>query len=235
MSNSEFRFKRFVVQQDRCAMKVSTDGVLLGAWADTQHARRILDIGTGTGLLALMAAQRDPSATIDAIEVDPDAAYQARENVLASPWADRIRVHHMDVRRMVVSELFDLVLCNPPYYGGEMQASDVRTSIAKHGASLTFTELMTVVDRVLAPMGRASFIIPIEREKELEDRARSLRLFPERSAQVVYLEGRRPKRLMVEFTREQLPRREETLSVEQAPGVYSEAYRRLMAPFMLHF
>lgn len=235
MSNSEFRFKQFVVQQDRCAMKVSTDGVLLGAWAALDGACRILDIGTGTGLLALMAAQRNPSATIDAIEVDHDAAEQAMENVRASPWADRIRVHHIDARRMAVAEPYDRVVCNPPYYGGEMQASDVRTSVAKHGASLTFSELMIVVDRVLSPIGLASFIIPSGRQKELEGHAAARGLLPERVAHVVYTEGRSPKRLMIDFTRSASGRREETLTVERSPGVYSEAYHRLLAPFMLHF
>ena len=235
MSNAEFRFKQFVVQQDRCAMEVSTDGVLLGAWADLERACRILDIGTGTGLLALMAAQRNPSATIDAIEVDTEAVDQAIRNVFSSPWSGRIRVHHMDVRRIVVTEPFDHVICNPPYYGGEMRSSDVRTSIAKHSASLSFEELMAVVDRVLSAIGRASFIIPFGREKELVGHAVALGLMPERVAHVVYTEGRSPKRLMIDFTRTASGRSEETLTVERSPGVYSETYRRLLAPFMLHF
>jgi tRNA1Val (adenine37-N6)-methyltransferase len=98
--NPQFAFKQFRVQQDRCALKVGTDGVVLGAWANVEEAKRILDIGTGTGLLALMAAQRAPGARIDAVEIDEAAAEQAAENVAASPWADRVRVHRMDVRRM---------------------------------------------------------------------------------------------------------------------------------------
>ena len=114
MPKPEFRFKRFTIRQDRCALKVGTDGVLFGAWANYEGARRILDIGTGTGVLALIAAQRNNEASIDAVEIDDASAEQAAENVAASPWSDRVRVHRMDVRRMKAGEPYDLIICNPP-------------------------------------------------------------------------------------------------------------------------
>ncbi|MBK8339943.1 MAG: methyltransferase [Flavobacteriales bacterium] len=166
MPKAEFRFKQFTVQQDRCSMKVSTDGVLFGAWADYANAKRILDIGTGTGLLALIAAQRNTEAWIDALEIDDDAAAQAAENVAASPWADRIRVHRADARRVHAGDPYDLILCNPPYYSGYSASPDARIGLAKHSGELTFPELIDAVGKHLAPTGRLAVIIPANREKQ---------------------------------------------------------------------
>src|SRR5690606_18064671 len=128
---------------DRCAMKVGTDGVLLGAWARHPGAAHILDIGTGTGLLALIAAQRNPAALIDAVEVDAGAAQQARENVAASPWPERIRVYHADVRNWAAPEEgYDLILCNPPFYTGHRPSRDARTATAKHDVAIGLDQLV---------------------------------------------------------------------------------------------
>ncbi len=235
MPNPQFAFKQFRVQQDRCALKVGTDGVVLGAWANVEEAKRILDIGTGTGLLALMAAQRAPGARIDAVEIDEAAAEQAAENVAASPWADRVRVHRMDVRRMRASEPYDRILCNPPFYAGEMDAADARTGVAKHSGELTFEQLIEAVRTLLAEDGRFACIIPLNREAELLELAEVAWLGVERRCVLHYLEGRPPKRVLLELVRGGGAAVEEELTVEHAPGAFTEAYRTLLKDFMLKF
>ncbi len=236
MPNDFFQFKRFTVRQDRSALKVGTDGVLLGAWADYSGAKRILDIGTGTGLLALIAAQRNPEATIDAVEIDDASAEQAEENVAASPWADRIRVHRMDVRRMRASEPYDVIICNPPFYPGEMASADERVDVAKHGAGLMFPELVELVDRVLAPHGRLSVILPKNRAFDFVGDAERLEIFPSRECDVRYLASKPPKRILLELKRgEQATTSEEITIEESGPFDYSKRYRELLSDLMLKF
>lgn len=230
-----FQFKQFTIHQDRCALKVGTDGVVLGAWASVENAKRILDIGTGTGLLALMAAQRNLGAWIDAVEIDDASAVQAAENVTASPWADRVRVHRMDVRRLRASDPYDLILCNPPFYAGEMDSPDARTGVAKHGGELTFAQLVEAVRTLLADDGRFACIIPLNREAELLELAESAWLGVERRCVLRYLEGRPPKRVLLELVRGGGIAVEEELTVEHAPGAFTEAYRTLLKDFMLKF
>ncbi len=230
----DFRFKQFTLRQDRCALKVGTDAVVLGAWADVDGAR-ILDIGAGTGVLALMAAQRNPAARIDAVEIDDASAEQAGENAAASPWAPRVRVHRMDVRRLHADAPFDRILCNPPFYAGEMGSPDARTGVAKHGGGLRFAELLDVVDRMLAEQGRFACIIPLNREATLRAIAAAHGLGAARRCVLHYLEGRPPKRVLLELDRAGGDLREEQLLVEHRPGVFSTAYRALLAPFLLKF
>jgi len=236
MPNPWFRFKQFTVRQDRCAMKVSTDGVLLGAWTKYANASRILDIGTGTGVLALIAAQRNPTAIIDAVEIDAVSAEQARENVAASPWPDRVNVFHADVRHWNYDERYDLVLCNPPFYKGHQASSDARTAMAKHELSLDLAALMRVVDHRCTAQGRACIIIPVDRLEELNTLAASHGFHRLRKCLVYYLFNKLPKRVLVEFSR-QFDGSEEIseLVIEQAPGEFSPEYRALLSDLELHF
>lgn len=183
-SHQQFQFKQFLVKQDRCAMKVGTDGVLLGAWAE--GGQRVLDIGTGTGLIALMMAQRFPEAVIDAIDIDLDAVEQARENVFASPFADRITVvncalqdyvpAHLhtvfpvedDVRQMGV---YDAIVCNPPFFVDSLKNPDKKRAIARHTDSLPFRLLMKRVASLLTADGICSLVLPVEVKYVVEDEA----------------------------------------------------------------
>lgn len=236
MPKPSFRFKQFTVQQDRCAMKVSTDGVLFGAWVDYAGAARILDIGTGTGLLALIAAQRNAMARIDAVEIDAEAASQAAENAAASPWSDRVRIHAMDVRRLHSAEPFDLVVCNPPYYADYSRSPDVRIDLAKHSGELRFDALVAAVERLLAPAGRFALILPLNREQELLTLAARVGLPPVRRCVVRYVPHRPPKRVLLELDRSGRPPRAEELCVERSgPFDYSPEYRALLADLMLGF
>lgn len=236
MPNHHFHFKRFSIRQDRSALKVGTDGVLLGAWTDYSGAQRILDIGTGTGLLALIAAQRNSGAMIDAVEIDDASAEQAVENAAASPWAERIRVHRMDARRMKASEPYDLIICNPPFYPGEMASTDDRVGVAKHSGGLTFQELIEVVDRLLAPRGRLNVILPKNRVLDFDGHADQAGLNPSRQCDVRYLASKPPKRMLIELKRgEQATTNEEVTVEENGPSEYSVKYRALLSDLMLKF
>ncbi|HNR55014.1 MAG TPA: methyltransferase [Flavobacteriales bacterium] len=236
MPKPSFRFKQFTIQQDRCALKVGTDGVLFGAWVNYTDAERILDIGTGTGVLALIAAQRNATASVDAVEIDDAAAEQAAENAAASPWSDRVRVHRMDVRRMTASERFDLIICNPPYYAGYSTAADERVGLAKHSDELQFDELLDAVDRLLAPAGRFAVIIPLNRERAFLQEAERMRLFPARRCVVKYVSHRPAKRLLLELDRAGGAVREEELTIERTgPFDYTPEYRALISDLMLNF
>lgn len=230
-----FRFKKFTVRQDRCSLKVGTDGVVLGAWANIAQAERILDIGTGTGLLALMCAQRNPIASVDAIEMDDPSAEQAEENVAASPWADRIRVHRMDVRKMKSDRRYDLIICNPPYYSGDMSSPDERAGVAKHSCELSFSDLAKVVSDHLSDPGRFACIIPLRREGEMISLLYDLGIYPMRRCELKYLEDRPVKQLLLEFARDENEVRSELLIVEHQPGEFTIQYKYLLQDFLLKF
>jgi tRNA1Val (adenine37-N6)-methyltransferase len=162
MSNTYFRFRQFTINQDRCAMKVGTDGVLLGAWVTIESAKNILDIGTGTGLIALMLAQRS-CAQIDAIEIDAEAATQAAENANSSDWRERINIICTSLQEYSLSGPgYDLIVTNPPYFSNSLPAPDWKRNLARHNHQLTFSELLAGIQRLLLPKGRFGIVLPTE-------------------------------------------------------------------------
>jgi tRNA1Val (adenine37-N6)-methyltransferase len=239
MSTSTFQFRQFTIHQDRTAMKVGTDGVLLGAWTPVANARRILDIGTGTGLIALMAAQRNPTALIDALEIDAEAAAQAQDNVNASPWADRIRVLHTDFLTYApTSDVapYDVILSNPPFFTETLQSPDARRAAARHAASsLPFEQLIAGAASLLAPEGVLALIYPYATDSEVQTAAIRAQLYCSDLCTVCTTPTKPPKRLMALF-RPSAPDygfRRSTLSIHAAGGAYSEEYRRLTQEFYL--
>lgn len=169
---SSFRFKQFTIHQHLCAMKVGTDGTLLGAWA--AGGDRILDIGTGTGLIALMMAQRFGEALITAIDIDRDACKQASDNAESSPFDRRIKVKYCSLQTFVeetaetVCGVFDAIVCNPPFYDSSLTCPDKQRSIARHDTSLSCDVLFAGAARLLAADGEFSIIIPASRRKAFE-------------------------------------------------------------------
>ena len=176
-----FSFKQFNVQQDRCAMKIGTDGVLLGAWTPLiNNPYNLLDIGAGTGILSLMLAQRSNLEQIDAIEIDEGAYEQCVENFEASPWSDRLFCFHAGLDEFVddPEEEYDLIISNPPFYTDTFKSENTQRDIARFEDALPFEELIEAADLLLSDNGIFSVIIPFKEEAKFVSMCKELDLFP---------------------------------------------------------
>ena len=179
--SSGFTFKRFTVSHAKCAMKVGTDGVLLGAWA--RGGRRILDVGTGSGLVAMMMAQRFVDAQVTAIDIEPGACLQARENVAASPFADRVSVVEASLQAFRGGE-YDAIVCNPPFYAGTLDSKTAAKTMARSAATLPFADLFSHAARLLACDGELSVVIPSNLRREFDIEAALSGLYPRRACSI---------------------------------------------------
>ena len=227
------QFKRFAIHQEHTPMKVGTDGVLLGAWAELEEAASILDIGTGTGLIALMAAQRNAQARIDALEIEPAACQEAAHNIRISPWAERIRLYPQALQAFFPAIGYDCILCNPPFFVHSTPAPDNGRSLARHTGTLPHTELIVHAERLLTPHGKFQVILPVEEACQLIAYARRYHLFPRKITRVHPNPGKAPKRLLIQLTRQALPPVETDLIVELSRHHYSEEYIALTREFYL--
>ena len=233
MANPFFSFKQFTIRHDRCAMKVGTDGVLLGAWTNVNHSHRLLDIGTGTGLIALMLAQRCPQAHITAIEIDAEAAGQALENVQLSPWADRVEVILQDICAFSTEMRFDTIVSNPPYFIDSLKCPDNQRNTARHTDTLDAGRLLSSVSRLLSDNGQFSIILPAE-QKDLLIQAASIHgLYLSRQTAVITRPGLAPKRILMEFQKTNGTIQTDELIIELERHVYSEEYIALTKDFYL--
>lgn len=235
MANSYFQFKRFTVCQQHCAMKVGTDGTLLGAWAAAPQAPgRILDIGTGTGLIALMMAQRFPKALVTAIDIDEMAVSQAAENVAASPFADRISVVAADVQTFRTAEKFDSIVCNPPFFEDSLTCPDPQRTEARHTVTLGYRQLMESVFRLLKDDGLFSVIIPTDCRARLESEAHLRGFFISRVCSIQTTPRKAPKRYMIEMTKQPVNEVDTTNGVlESSPQIRSDWYHELTKEFYI--
>lgn len=225
MKEQTFRFKQFCIQQDQCAMKVGTDGVLLGAWADVSNAKNILDIGTGTGLIALMLAQRCQSSTsITALEIDPAAAAQARENTKRSPWAKQIEVIEADFRHHTFDSSFDLIVSNPPYFHDALACPDPQRQLARHTTTLTYEELLSRASSLLSPHGQLCLILPSEVSAGVEQKAQTKGLHTTRRVHILTQANKPPKRTLLSFSHRFSPIKESFLPIRNTPNEYSDLY-----------
>ncbi len=232
MPNPYFSFKQFTVYHDRCAMKVGTDGVLLGAWTDVASAHNILDIGTGTGLVSLMMAQRC-NARIRAVDIDADAVEQARENVAASPWKDRIEVELQDICHFTSETLFDVVVSNPPYFVDSMKCPDGQRNIARHTDNLDFDKLAESAVRLLHPEGVFSVIIPTDSKDFFLTVAARYGLHLSHQTLIHTTPGADPKRVLLAFKFSVDKCVTDYLTIELSRHVYSEEYIALTKEFYL--
>lgn len=236
MPNDFFRFKQFTVWQDRCALKVGTDGVLLGAWTRYAGARRILDIGTGTGVLALIAAQRNQEALINAVELDPASARQARDNVTKSAWAQRIEVYEADIRHWTAEERHDLILCNPPFYKDHPASGNHRAASARHEGSLDLEALVLAIAEQGTDQVRASLIMPLHRLQEVQHVASAKGFVLSRQCTVRHVAHKPAKRVLLELSRQGRDHTHvEELAVQDEQGSFTSAYRALLQDLELDF
>ena len=227
-----FEFKQFKIYHDRCAMKVGTDGVLLGAWADISESTRILDIGCGSGLISIMAAQRS-RASVCGIEIERNAAQQAMENAARSPWASRINIVCEDICYFQDSTGFDTILVNPPFFEEELLPPDAARSSARHTASLSFASLLQQVARLLRDTGRLYAIIPTAARESFMLEAVARGFFLYHLTHVVTRPFKVPKRLLCGFSRIDTAFTEDTLLLMDENGRRSEQYQQLTKDFYI--
>ena len=235
MSNDYFQFRQFIVHQQRCAMKVGTDGTLLGAWAAAPSVKcRILDIGTGTGLIALMMAQRFPESEVIGIDIDPEAVAQARENVRLSPFSERITIEQQDLMKFDDTEGFDIIVSNPPYFVDSLECPDDQRTMARHTVSLTYDGLIRQAFRLLKDDGSLSLVIPAESRSLIESAASLSGFFLSRVCLVKTTPRKQPKRQLIEFRKHSVKELiiEEGI-IEDSPNVRSAWYQQLTKDFYI--
>lgn len=236
MANSFFRFKQFTINQERCAMKVGTDGVLLGAWCDVNEASEILDVGTGTGLIALMLAQRNTSANICGIEIDKEAALQAQENVNNSPWSNRVKIAHAPFQTFEAqAEMkFDLIVSNPPFFCNSLKNPDKKKSTARHSDELPFGSLLACSANLLNSNGRLAVILPVTEGDIFSGLAADIGLHCAKRVVVYPKPDSEPKRLLLEFSKNKGETATGSLIIEtETRHCYSPEFENLTKDFYI--
>ena len=230
--NNWFEFKQFRIEQQKAAMKVGTDGVLLGAWTPVNGARRILDAGTGTGLIALMLAQRS-EAMIDAVEIDERACEEAKYNFEQSVWNDRLRIFHADFQLFanMPYESYDLIVSNPPFFVNSLKTYDPALAVARHNDLLSFNQLVSGARKLLSSAGRLCVIIPFASRVEFRESARLAGFYLRQQTNVIPKSGRIPKRVLLEFSLLADYQIGNELVILDEKGFYTETYQTLTSPF----
>ena len=234
MSNQYFDFKQFRIEQDKCSMKVGTDGVLLGSWFALEPGMSVLDIGTGTGLVALMAAQRG-AGRVTAVEIDPDAAVQAIQNVKKSPWAGLINVVNADIADYTPQYKFDRIVCNPPYFRDSLRCPDAGRNTARHNDSLNFETLARCSAGMLLPDGLLCLVLPFDSVDVFVKCAAGQGLDLCRRTDVVTAPGKTPKRSLVSFSKLCTPFEGNVLSICDSNGNESPEYVEFVRNFYLKY
>lgn len=217
-------------------MKVGTDGVMLGAWVNVENAKTILDIGTGTGLIALMIAQRS-KAQIDAVEIDELSAQQAKENVSNSPWGSRVNIYNQSFQQLAgeTSTKYDLIVSNPPYFIKSLKSDEAARTIARHNELLPHSDLLTGVSKLLANNGRFAGIFPYVEGNVFVALASTDGLYCSKRVSVYGKSAGPIKRLMLEFSRERIPVDESTITVRGIDGEFTAEYIQLTKDYYLAF
>jgi tRNA1Val (adenine37-N6)-methyltransferase len=228
-----FRFKQFSVVNDRTAMKVGTDGVLLGAWCPVEGARRVIDVGTGCGVIALMIAQRNPDALIDGIDIDQPSIEEAGLNFARSPWGDRLTAQQQDFNAIVADQRYDLVVSNPPFFTNGILPDGAARTTARHTLSLSYRQLIEGSERLLSDDGSLALISPTDAEREIIEAAAFSSLPLRRLTRVIPVEGAAPKRTLWLLSRRNIPYREDSLTITRADGTFTPEYTALTHPFYL--
>lgn len=234
--NKPFQFKQFTIEQDRCAMQIGTDGVLLGAWVSIENNPfSILDIGAGTGVIALQLAQRSDAEMIDAIEVDDNAYEQCVDNFENSPWGDRLFCYHASLGEFIeeIEDKYDLIVSNPPFYSEDYKTSDESRDLARFNDSLPFDELIFSASQLLSDEGIFAVIIPRKEEEGFLKRAEQENLFPNRICRVKGNESSQEKRSLIQFSFEKSTPKIENLTIETSRHKYTEEYISLVSEFYL--
>ena len=237
MSKGLFQFKQFAIQQDKSAMKVGTDGVLLGAWLNvSSNPYRILDIGSGTGLIALMMAQRTHAEFIDAVELNASAYEQTVENFEASDWGDRLFCYHASFQEFAdeIEDKYDLIISNPPFYSTTFTNASKDRTMARHTISLSYTELLEGTAKLLSKSGACAFIIPFIEEEGFIEIAKKFDLAPNRITHVKGNRNTEIKRSLMQFSFFEKGPDLAELDIEISRHIYTDPYKNLVKDFYLN-
>jgi len=235
-----FQFKQFSIEQNNCAMKIGTDGVLLGAWCNTSNCQTVLDIGTGTGVIAIMLAQRtNANTTIYGVEIDEAAYKQAKSNMAMSPWRKRLRALYGDIEEMShqLKPPFDLIVSNPPYFSGGTRSPNPQKNIVRHTVTLTHSNLIRISNLLLSKDGKICIILPYQEGIKCMETAKAHKLF---CAKITYVKSRinqPPERLLLQFEKKALDKKEEDelIIYEGSNKTYTFDYKKLTKDFYLKF
>jgi tRNA1Val (adenine37-N6)-methyltransferase len=227
-----FAFKQFVIHHDRCAMKVGTDAVLLGAWTNVAGVKTILDIGTGSGILALMLAQRTPPTTrIDAVEIAQPDFVQATENTRNSPWPEKIKLHHTPIQTYRTETKYDLIVCNPPYFINSLLPSNPSRKQARHTGSLSSRDLLAAAKGHLSKAGTFSIILPTAEGIQFQSMAEEFGLYNSRRLAFFSRKQKPQERWLMEYSFQDRAHVTETLILYEHGDEWSEEYKILIRDF----
>ena len=232
-----FQFKQFKVAHERCSTRIGTDAVVLGAWAECKKAENILDVGTGCGVIALMMAQRNATANVVGVEIDAEAAAQAKDNVLFSPWADRVTVEHTDIQGYAsdTEERFDLIVCNPPFFSGGSLSSGANRLAMRSTKKLPHGDLLGAFRTLLTETGRGVVILPYIEGLRFSELARSYGLYPVRILQLRAEDEQPIERLVIQLERKRMEPIRYDMVMNYEGGEPTRQWKRLTKPFYTHF
>jgi len=228
-----FKFKQFEVLQEQSGMKIGTDGVLLGAWIDLNNAKHILDIGTGTGLLALMCAQRHKTALITAVEIEEKAVDEARYNFAKSPWAKRLEIIKTDFKQFMSNNKFDIIISNPPFFDEKVLSTKHQRNLARNAENLPLQTLLAKAKEMMTDKGTINLILPVTKLEILEKNLKNEQLYLQK---ICFVKGRKEvavKRILVQIGRKNVPIEKSELIIEIDRHVYTEKYKALTGDFYL--
>lgn len=235
MKSAPFVFKQFTVAQHNCPMKVNTDGVLLGAWVNCSRATRILDIGTGTGVIALMMAQKNTGALVHAIDINEGAYGQASENFRQSPWSGRLSAFHSSLQLFHNPFQYDLIVSNPPYFANSQQSPHPVKNEARHQVSLNLSDLIQHIARLLSPDGKACLVLPCHRVPKLVEETTTAKLFITAHTEISAVAGKPPYLSLLQLEFAERAYHKQSLAIHQPDNSFTEAYRQLTHNFYLKF
>ncbi len=234
--STPFKFKQFTIQQDQCAMKIGTDGVLLGAWVSLENnPESILDIGAGTGIISLQLAQRSDAHTIEAIEINPEAFEQCVDNFEVSFWGDRLFCYHTSAQEFAdeIDDSYDLIISNPPFYSEDFKSTNKTRDVARFTDALPFNQLLKTASSLLSERGIFALILPYKEKNNFISLASKVGLYPKRSCCVRGTATSEIKRSLLEFSFQKNVIKNEELTIEITRHNYTKEYIALVKDFYL--
>jgi tRNA1Val (adenine37-N6)-methyltransferase len=237
MANNYFQFKQFTIWQDKCAMKVTTDACLFGAWAaaliNLHDGEHLLDIGTGTGLLSLMAAQQN-NCLVDAVEIEEGAFTQACENIAQSPWKERVKIIHADIRQLSAAKKYHCIISNPPFFENQLASPDTAKNKALHAQELSLADLFTAFAKYIHPQGNIFLLMPAYRKAEVVALATAHGFFINHIVMVRQTPAHEPFRMMLRLSLSDEVVKEAEIIIRESSNEYSAAFITLLKEYYLH-